>query len=100
MVFDGQMMDAGKFRKQLLSLSQGDLCGDCLAVVLNELDDAPKIGVVAKWDGTPIGCCQNCGNAKESFHLKDEFKDELNCPMWGVVRLNPYGFCHMWKPKE
>lgn len=96
MVFEGQLMDVGKFRKQLLSLPQGDLCGDCLAVVLSELYDFPKLGVVAKWDGTPIGCCQNCGNAKESFR----HDDWLNCPMWGAAGINPNGFCHMWKPKE
>lgn len=96
MVFEGQLMDAGKFRKQLLSLSQGDLCGDCLAVVLSELDSFEKIGVIAKWDGAPIGCCQNCGNAEESLR-----HDGLSaCPMWGAVGLNPYGFCHMWKEKE
>lgn len=96
MIFEGQMMDAGKFRKQLLSLSQGDLCGDCLAVVLHELEEAPKIDVVAKWDGTPIGCCQNCGNKEESLH----HPGWTRCPMWGAVGLNPYGFCHMWKPIE
>lgn len=57
-------------------------------------------GVMGEFEGTQFGNCQNCGNAKESFYLKDEFKDELNCPMWGAVGLNPYGFCHMWKPKE
>ena len=96
MVFDGQLMDAGKFRKQLLSLSQGDLCGDCLAIVLSELNNFPKIGVVAKWDCTPIGCCANCDHAKESYRKEGK----LNCPMWGAVGLNPYGFCHMWSGKN
>ena len=47
-------MDAGKFEKQLLSLSQNELCGDCLAIVLRELDDAPKIGVVGRWESVPF----------------------------------------------
>jgi hypothetical protein len=54
MVFEGQMMDAGKFRKQLLSLSQNELCADCLISVLNELDDAPKIGILGEWKGEQI----------------------------------------------
>ena len=57
-------------------------------------------GVMGEFEGVQFGNCQNCGNAKESFHLKDEFENELNCPMWGAVGLNPCGFCHMWKPKE
>ena len=43
MLYEGYLIDASEFRKQLLSLSQGDLCGDCLAIVLSKLDDAPKI---------------------------------------------------------
>ena len=54
MVFEGQMMDASKFRKQLLSLSQNELCADCLISVLNELDDAPKIGILGEWKGEQI----------------------------------------------
>ena len=96
MVFDGQLMDAGKFKKQLLSLSQGDLCADCLIAVLNELDDAPKFGLLGEYHSTLIGCCENCAKATESIR----FEGQLNCPMWGAAGISPYGFCHMWAPKE
>lgn len=96
MVFDGQLIDAGKFQKQLLALSQGDLCADCLITVLNELDNAPKIGILSQWDGTPFGCCSSCAHATESIR----YEGQLNCPMWGAAGINQYGFCHMWKQKE
>ena len=86
MIFDGQLIDAGKFKKQLLSLSQGDLCADCLIEVLNQLEYAIQ-----------IYRCENCGCAKESII---NFDDHLNCPMWKAAGINPNGYCHMWTPKE
>lgn len=52
-------------------------------------------GIVGEFEGTLFGNCQNCGNARESLH----HKNQLNCPMWGAAGLNPNGFCHMWKKK-
>lgn len=95
MVFEGQLMDAGKFKKHLLSLSQNEMCADCLIVALRELDDFPKVGILGDWNGETIGCCKNCGHATESLR----FEGQLNCPMWGAAGLNPHGFCHMWKEK-
>lgn len=85
MIFEGHAMDAGKFKKRLLSLSQNELCADCLIAVLNELDMFAE-----------TVCCKNCAHAEKSIR----FKDELNCPMWSAAVLNQYGYCHMWQQKE
>ena len=98
MIFKGQIIDASKFRKHLLSLSQGDLCGDCLAVVLCELDDFPKLGIMSELEGTLIGNCFNCSHVEHGSKIGKN--GWLNCPKWGRANVDPYGFCHMWEQKE
>ena len=53
---------------------------------------------VSEWKDRIIGNCFNC------LHVEDGSKigknGWLNCPKWGEANINPYGFCHMWEPKE
>ena len=55
-------------------------------------------GVIGKWEGTPIGNCFNCLHAEDGSKIgKDGW---LNCLKWGAARIDPFGFCHMWKQKN